>query len=91
MTQQRLKGIARWPSSLSVLLTKFYPGDEIKKACEGRGKWRYGPEDSCRQGFSGENGKKEPLGRPRRRWEDNIQMDIQEIGREGVALVDLAQ
>jgi hypothetical protein len=25
-----------------------------------------------------------PLGRPRRRWEDGIKMDLQEIGREGV-------
>ena len=24
---------------------------------------------------------KEPLGRPRRRWEDNIKMDVQEVGR----------
>ena len=23
---------------------------------------------------------KEPLGRPRRRWEDNIRMDVKEIG-----------
>jgi len=23
---------------------------------------------------------KEPLGRPRRRWEDNIKMDLQEVG-----------
>ena len=23
---------------------------------------------------------KRPLGRPRRRWEDNIKMDIQEVG-----------
>jgi len=23
---------------------------------------------------------KEPLGRPRRRWEDNIKMDLREIG-----------
>ena len=23
---------------------------------------------------------KRPLGRPRRRWEDNIEMDIQEVG-----------
>jgi hypothetical protein len=22
-----------------------------------------------------------PLGRPRRRWEDNIKMDLQEVGR----------
>jgi hypothetical protein len=24
--------------------------------------------------------RKEPLGRPRRRWEDNIKMDLQEVG-----------
>jgi hypothetical protein len=27
---------------------------------------------------------KRPLGRPRRRWEDNIRMDLREIGRKGV-------
>ena len=30
------------------------------------------------------------LGRPRRRWEDNIEMDLQEIGL-GVDWIDLAQ
>ena len=25
---------------------------------------------------------KGPLGRPRRRWEDNIKMDLQEVGRD---------
>jgi hypothetical protein len=32
-----------------------------------------------------------PLGRPRHRWEDNIRMDLQEIGREGVDWIHLAQ
>jgi hypothetical protein len=27
---------------------------------------------------------KRPFGRPRRRWEDNIRMDLKEIGWEGV-------
>jgi hypothetical protein len=27
---------------------------------------------------------KRPLGRPRRRWEDNIRMDLREIGWKGV-------
>jgi hypothetical protein len=27
---------------------------------------------------------KRPLGRPRRRWEDNIKMDLQEVGGRGV-------
>ena len=26
---------------------------------------------------------KRPVGRPRRRWEDNIKMDLQEVGRGG--------
>jgi hypothetical protein len=31
-----------------------------------------------------------PLGRPRRRWEDNIKMDIQDVGW-GMGWIDLAQ
>jgi hypothetical protein len=33
---------------------------------------------------------KRPLGRPRRRWEDNIKMDLREIWG-GVDWIDLAQ
>jgi len=31
------------------------------------------------QGFGGEVRGREPLGRRRRRWEDNIKMDLQEV------------
>jgi hypothetical protein len=31
-----------------------------------------------------------PLGRPRRRWEDNIKMDLREVGWEGADWIDLA-
>jgi len=34
---------------------------------------------------------KRPLGRPRRSWEDNIKMDLQEIEWEGMDWIDLAQ
>ena len=34
---------------------------------------------------------KKPVGRPRRRWEDNIKMDLQELGRGGVDWKELAQ
>jgi hypothetical protein len=34
---------------------------------------------------------KRPLERPRRRWEDNIMMDLQEVGRGGVDWIELAQ
>jgi hypothetical protein len=29
----------------------------------------------------GKTAGKRPLGRPRRRWEDNIKMDLKEVGR----------
>jgi hypothetical protein len=32
------------------------------------------------QGFGGKPGGMRPLGRPRYRWEDNIKMDLQEVG-----------
>ena len=34
---------------------------------------------------------KRPFGRPRRRWEDNIKMDLQEIGCGGMDWIELAQ
>jgi hypothetical protein len=34
---------------------------------------------------------KRPLGRPRRRWENNIKMDLREIGIDGANWVQLAQ
>ena len=34
---------------------------------------------------------KRPLGRPRRRREDNIKMDLQEVGCGGVDWIELAQ
>ena len=34
---------------------------------------------------------KRPQGRPRRRWEDNIKMDLQEVGCRGMDWIELAQ
>jgi len=34
---------------------------------------------------------KRPRERPRRRWEDNIKMDVQEVGRGAMDWSDLAQ
>jgi len=34
---------------------------------------------------------KTPLGRPRYRWEDNIKMDLQEVGCGGMDWIELAQ
>jgi len=40
---------------------------------------RMGEEWGCIGSWWGNRGK-EPLGRPRRRWVDNIRMDLQEVG-----------
>jgi hypothetical protein len=34
---------------------------------------------------------KRPLGRPRRRWEDNIKIYLQEVGCGGMDWIELAQ
>jgi len=34
---------------------------------------------------------KRPLGRPKPRWEDNIKMDLQEVGCGGMDWIELAQ
>ena len=34
---------------------------------------------------------KRPLGRLRRRWEDNIKIDLQEVGGGGMDWIELAQ
>jgi len=34
---------------------------------------------------------KRPLGRPRRRWEDNIKMDLQEVGCRDMDWIELDQ
>ena len=49
---------------------------------EGRGLYRV---------LMGKPGGKRPLERPRRRWEDNIKMDLQEVGSGGMDWIELAQ
>ena len=49
---------------------------------EGRGMYRI---------LAGKLVGKRPLGRPRRRWEDNIKMDLQEVGCGGMDWIELAQ
>jgi hypothetical protein len=46
--------------------------------------------NACRI-FVGEPEGKRPLGRPRRRWLDNIYMDLREIVWDGVDWIDVSQ
>jgi hypothetical protein len=62
----------------TVLTTRHYSGDKIEKnvmggACmrDRRGAYRV---------LVGKSEEKRPLGRPNRRWEKFIKMDLQEVG-----------
>ena len=48
-------------------------------------------ERSVRKVLVGKPEGKRPLGRPRRRWEDNIKMDLEEEGRVCRDCMELAQ
>jgi hypothetical protein len=50
-----------------------------------------GEERKVHMVLAGKPEGKRPLGRPRRRWEDGVRMDLREIGLRGVDLIRLAQ
>jgi hypothetical protein len=43
------------------------------------------------RGWGGEPERKRPLESPKHKWEDNIKMDPQEVGFEGMDWIDVAQ
>jgi len=51
----------------------------------------YGGKEWFRQGFGGETCGKEPLGRLRRKWENNIKIDLQELEWEDMNWIYLAE
>jgi hypothetical protein len=52
---------------------------------------RMGEERGVYRVLVGRSEGKKPLGRPRRRWEDNIKMDLRETGIDGSNWIQLAQ
>jgi len=54
----------------------------VVRMVEGRGVYRV---------LVGKPDGRRPLGSPRRRWEDNIKMDLQEVGCGGMDWIELAQ
>ena len=52
---------------------------------------RIGGEKRLYRVLVGEPEGKRPLGRPRRRWEDNIKMDLHEVRCGGMDWIGLAQ
>jgi hypothetical protein len=52
---------------------------------------RVGKDRGVRRVLVGKSVGKRPLGRPRRRWEDNIKVDLQEVERGRGDWMELAQ
>jgi hypothetical protein len=60
--------------------------DKMGRACGMNGEMR-----NTYKILVGKSEGRKPLGRPTRRWEDNIKMDLREIGWESVNWMLLAQ
>jgi hypothetical protein len=52
---------------------------------------RKGPKKNAYRISVGKPERKRPLGRPRRRWVDNIKMDLSNMGCGGMHWIDLSQ
>jgi hypothetical protein len=63
------------PNIVRVIKSKW--AGHVTRMGEGRGVYRV---------LVGRPDGKRPLGRPRRRWEDNIKMDLREIGIDGTVM-----
>jgi hypothetical protein len=73
-----------------VLITKYYSGNQIEKKVMGRAYSTYGGKRGAYWILVGTPEGRRPLGRPRRTWEDNIKMGLQEVGW-GIDWIELAQ
>jgi hypothetical protein len=71
------------PSIIRVIKSRRMSwAGHVARMGEGRGAYRI---------LVGRPEGRRPLGRPRRRWEDNIKMDIQEVEWGGMDWIDMAQ
>ena len=57
----------------------------------GRACGAYGGGEGVYRNLVGKPEGKRPVGRPRRRWVDNIRMDLQDVGYASVDWIGLAQ
>jgi hypothetical protein len=62
---------------ISVLITKYYSGNQMEKNKIGEARSTYGEKRGAYRILVGRLEVRRPRGRPRRRWEDNIKMDLQ--------------
>jgi len=80
---EKLNDLYRSPNIVRVIKSRIMRwAGHVARMGEGRGMYRV---------LVGRSEGKRPLGRPRRRWEDNIKMDLQEVRCGGTAWIELAQ
>jgi hypothetical protein len=77
-------------------LNYLYSSPNIVRVIKSRMGWvgdaaRMRKGKACTSFWCGNLRKKRPLGRPRLRWEDNVKMDLQEVGCAGTDWIELAQ
>jgi len=72
-------------------MNQYNLGNQIEKNDIGGACSTYGERRGVYTVLVGKPKGKRPIGRPRRRWEDNRKMDLQEVGCEGMDWIDFAQ
>jgi hypothetical protein len=85
-----------WRKLHNEELHNLYSPSDIRQVKSRRMRWaghaaRMGEERKVYKVLVRKPEGKRPLGRPRRRWEDGLRMDLREIGLEGVDWIRLAQ
>jgi hypothetical protein len=86
-----------WRKLYNEELKYLYPSPNIVRVIESsRMRWvvyvaRMGERRHVYKVLVGKSEGKRPLGRLRRRWEDNIKVDLQEVGCEGMDWIDVVQ
>jgi hypothetical protein len=82
ITNEDLNGLYSVPNIVRVIKSRMRWAGHLTRMEEGRGVYRE---------LVGKPEGKRPLGRPRRRWEDNVRMDLQEVGRGCEHWIGLAE
>ena len=93
---RRDKVTGEWRRLHNEELNDLYCSPNVVQVIKSRMRWarhvaRTGDRSGVYRVLVGKPEGKRPLGRPRRRWEDNIEMDLQEVGCGGMDWVELAQ
>jgi hypothetical protein len=78
-------------SFITLRFAKYHYNDQIKEDEMGRICSTNGEKRNAYRILAVKPEGKRPLGRRKRRWEDNIRMDLGEIGWGGMDWIDLAQ